>query len=99
VLTSAGYLSIVSLTELPRLSKGKGIKLLNIPAKNKNQEKIIALNLLQAETDIIKIYVGKRHLTLKARDIEAYKGERSRRGQKLPRGFQNVDRMVVTRDM
>jgi topoisomerase-4 subunit A len=99
VLTSAGYLSIVSLTELPRLSKGKGVKLLNIPAKNNNQEKIIALNLLQAETDIIKIYVGKRHLTLKARDIEAYKGERSRRGQKLPRGFQNVDRMVVTRDM
>ncbi len=99
VLTSAGYLSIVLLTELPRLSKGKGIKLLNIPAKNKNQEKIIALNLLQPETDIIKIYVGKRHLTLKARDIEAYTGERSRRGQKLPRGFQNVDRMLVTRDM
>ena len=98
VLTSAGYLSIVLLTELPRLSKGKGVKLLNIPAKNKNQEKIIALNLLQPETDIIKIYVGKRHLTLKARDIEAYTGERSRRGQKLPRGFQNVDRMLVTKD-
>ncbi|WP_069471309.1 DNA topoisomerase IV subunit A [Candidatus Marithrix sp. Canyon 246] len=98
VLTSAGYLSIVSLTELPRLSKGKGVKLLNIPAKNKNQEKIIALNQLQPETDIITIYVGKRHLTLKARDIEAYTGERSRRGQKLPRGFQNVDRMLVTKD-
>jgi topoisomerase-4 subunit A len=99
VLTNAGYLSIVSLTELPRLTKGKGVKLLNIPAKNKDQEKVIALSLLKPETDIIQIHVGKRHLTLKARDIEAYTGARSKRGQKLPRGFQKVDRMVVMRDM
>jgi topoisomerase-4 subunit A len=99
VLTNAGYLSIVSLTELPRLSKGKGVKLLNIPAKNKDQEKIIALRLLKPETDVIQIHVGKRHLTLKARDIEAYTGARSKRGQKLPRGFQKVDRMVIMRNM
>ena len=39
--------------------------------------------------------MGKRHLTLKERDIEAYTMERSRRGQKLPRGFQKVDRIEV----
>ncbi len=96
VVTSAGYLSIVPVSELPRLPKGKGVKLLNIPAKSqKEKEKIVALTLLNPTTDILTIYVGKRHLTLKARDIEAYTMERSRRGQKLPRGFQKVDRIEV----
>jgi len=96
VITSAGYLSIVPVSELPCLPKGKGVKLLNIPAKSqKEKEIVIALNLLNPITDILTIYAGKRHLTLKERDIEAYTGERSRRGQKLPRGFQKVDRLEV----
>ena len=37
----------------------------------------------------------KRKLTLKASDIEHYRGERGRRGNKLPRGLQRVDRIVV----
>ena len=97
VITSAGYLSIVALTELPRLSKGKGVKLLNIPAKSK--ETVVSLTRLNPATDILTLYVGKRHLTLKERDIEAYTMERSRRGQKLPRGFQKVERVEVEKAM
>jgi len=97
VVTSAGYLSIVPVSELPSLPKGKGVKLLNIPAKSKvEKEKVVALTLLNPITDILTLHVGKRHITLKERDIEAYTGERSRRGQKLPRGFQKVDRVEVT---
>jgi len=96
VITSAGYLSIVPVSELPRLPRGKGVKLLNIPAKSKNEiETVVALKLINPTSDILTLYVGKRHLTLKERDIEAYTGERSRRGQKLPRGFQKVDRIEV----
>lgn len=96
VITSAGYLSIVPVSELPRLPRGKGVKLLNIPAKSRNdKETVVALILLNPTIDIFKLYVGKRHLTLKKRDIEAYTGERSRRGQKLPRGFQKVDGVDV----
>ncbi|KHD03554.2 DNA topoisomerase IV subunit A [Candidatus Thiomargarita nelsonii] len=96
VITSAGYLSIVPVSELPRLPRGKGVKLLNIPAKSKNErETVVALKLIKPTTDILTLYVGKRHLTLKERDIEAYTGERSRRGQKLPRGFQKVDRLEI----
>jgi len=96
VITSAGYLSIVPVSALPRLARGKGVKLLNIPAKSKNErETVVALKLIKPTTDILTLYVGKRHLTLKERDIEAYTGERSRRGQKLPRGFQNVDRLEI----
>jgi topoisomerase-4 subunit A len=98
VVTSEGYLSIVSVSELPILPKGKGVKLLNIPAKNKN-EKVIALTLLDPTKDQLILHVGKRHLTLKVRDIEAYTIERRRRGQKLPRGFQNVNRLEVIREV
>ena len=38
---------------------------------------------------------GKRTLTLKAADLEHYSGERGRRGNKLPRGFQKVDEVAV----
>jgi topoisomerase-4 subunit A len=94
VLTDAGYLSIVPLTELPYLPKGKGVKLLNIPAKS--TEKVIHLQLLKPASQILTLYVGKRYMTLKERDIEAYTGERSRRGFKLPKGFQQVDRIEIT---
>jgi topoisomerase-4 subunit A len=33
---------------------------------------------------------------LKVSDLEAYRGERARRGQRLPRGFQRVDRIELT---
>jgi len=93
VVTSAGYLSIVSIAELPKLPKGKGVKLLNIPAKNKD-ETVVILKLLKL-TDTLTLYSGKRHLILRNRDIESFTCERSRRGQKLPRGFQKVDRIVI----
>ncbi len=96
VVTSAGYLSIVSIAELPKLPKGKGVKLLNIPAKNKD-ETVIILKLLElTTTDTLTLYSGKRHLILRNRDIESFTCERSRRGQKLPQGFQKVDRIVIT---
>lgn len=91
-ITSEGYLAIIALEELPYLSKGKGVKLLNIPAKS--QEKITHLALLGKGTELV-LHTGKRHLTLKERDIDFYKIERSRRGHKLPRGFQVVERLEV----
>ena len=43
----------------------------------------------------LTVHSGKRHLTLKAKDIEHYLGERGRRGSKLPRGFQRVDKLTA----
>ena len=39
----------------------------------------------------VRLYSGKRYLNLRAADLNAYEGERGRRGNKLPRGFQKVD--------
>jgi len=57
---------------------------------------LLALAVL-ASGDELTVYSGKRHLTLKAGDLEHYRGERGRRGNKLPRGFQKVDSVAVVR--
>jgi len=36
-------------------------------------------------------------LNLKIDDLEHYRGERARRGLKLPRGFQKVDKVELER--
>ncbi|EIJ41829.1 DNA topoisomerase IV, A subunit, proteobacterial [Beggiatoa alba B18LD] len=92
VITNEGYLMVVDLNELPRLAKGKGVKLLNIPANS--SEKIKHLQLLALNSTII-LYTDKRHLTLKPRDVTFYQGERARRGFKLPRGFQQIEQIEI----
>ncbi len=41
------------------------------------------------------IHAGKRHFSLKGEDLDHFRGERGRRGNKLPRGLQKVDRIEV----
>lgn len=84
------------LRELPRLAKGKGNKIIGIPPARvaERQEFVVALAVLGAQ-DSITIHAGKRHHNLKPADLEHYAGERGRRGNKLPRGFQNVDGIEV----
>ena len=43
----------------------------------------------------LTLHAGRRHLTLKATDLEHYQGSRGKRGHKLPRGLQKVSEMEV----
>ena len=45
----------------------------------------------------LTVLAGRRHLTLRARDLEAYSGARTNRGRLLPRGLQRVDSMEAGR--
>ncbi len=92
VLSSEGRLLVFPVADLPQLAKGKGNKLMNIAADE--HEVVIALATL-AEGQKLVIHAGSRHVTLKRSDLEVYRGERGRRGAKLPRGFQKVDGMQV----
>ena len=47
------------------------------------------------EADSLVVHSGKRYLVMKAKDLEHYRGERGRRGHKLPRGFQKVDKLGI----
>ncbi|MGL6029060.1 MAG: DNA gyrase C-terminal beta-propeller domain-containing protein, partial [Legionella sp.] len=95
--TSVGRLLMFSLTELPELSRGKGNKLISIPSAkaSSREEYIIDLRILSA-ADSLTVHAGKRHFTLKGADLAHYQGERGRRGNRLPRGLQNVTHLQVT---
>ncbi len=92
--SSAGHLLIFPVAELPILGRGKGQKILQIPsAKVKSREEVmVAITVLGPESDL-RVYAGSRHVTLKEDDQEHYVGDRARRGLKLPRGFQRVERL------
>ena len=88
-ISSDGRLLLFPVQELPRLPKGKGNKIIDLPGK----ERLIALTLAPPERSLI-LTAGKRDMKLKRADLEGYIGERGRRGKPLPRGFQRVERVV-----
>lgn len=92
VATTAGRLLVFPLSQLPELARGKGNKLIDIPAARRKDgsEKVAGLCVLAGEQPL-QVVVGKRTLTLKPVDLAGYEGERGRRGRALPRGFQRVD--------
>ncbi len=96
VVTREGHLLVSSLRDIPQLAKGKGVKFINIPAARfaKHEEFVIATACVPQGKSLM-VYAGQRHLNLKTADLQHYKGERSRRGLKLPRGFQRVDRLEI----
>ena len=79
-------LLICALAELPRLARGKGNRLIAIPAQRaqEREEYLLAAEVLGAQDGLV-IHAGKRHLTLNPADLIHYQGERGRRGLKLPR--------------
>lgn len=94
--TSVGRLLIFSIKELPELSRGKGNKLISIPAaKSVSREEYIVDIQVLSKNDSLTVHAGKRHFTLKGADLEHYQGERGRRGNRLPRGLQNVTQLQV----
>lgn len=89
-VSSGGRLLVFPVQELPRLSKGKGNKIIDLTS----DERLTALALLPSARNLI-LTAGKRDLKLKPADLEGYAGERGRRGKPLPRGFQRVERIAV----
>ncbi len=94
--SSEGRLLIFPLAELPVMGKGKGIKIINIPkARIADRSELVIALLVFNESESLMVHSGKRYLTLKFADLDHYKGERARRGHKLPRGFQKIDRVEL----
>ena len=95
-ITNEGRMLVFPIRFLPRLVKGKGNKIISIPSARvaERAEFVVAVEVLNSNDSLI-IFSGKRHHNLKPSDLAHYSGERGRRGNKLPRGFQNVDRIEV----
>jgi topoisomerase IV subunit A len=96
VISNEGRMLVFPLKDLPVLAKGKGNKIINIPsARAASREEIVSQLTIVPEGANVVLHAGKRKLTLSQKDIEHYRGERGRRGSKLPRGLQRVDMVEV----
>ncbi|GHS82875.1 DNA topoisomerase 4 subunit A [Pseudomonas sp. PAGU 2196] len=95
-VTTEGRLLVFKVSDLPQLGKGKGNKIIGVPGDRvASREEFVTDLAVMAEGATLVLQAGKRTLSLKADDLEHYKGERGRRGSKLPRGFQRVDGLQV----
>ncbi|SDO20604.1 DNA topoisomerase IV subunit A [Halomonas shengliensis] len=93
-VSNEGRLLLFPLADLPEMAKGKGNKMLDIPGpRAARREEFVRDLVVLPEGAALVVHAGKRHLTLKADDLAYYRGERGRRGSKLPRGLQKVDRL------
>lgn len=96
-ITSAGRMLIFPAQDLPVLSKGKGNKIITIPAANaKDRSELLTKLLLISDQASLEFYSGKRKIVLKSEDLQKFRAERGRKGSTLPRGLHtNLEIMVV----
>jgi topoisomerase-4 subunit A len=91
-VTNEGRMLVIPASDLPELTRGKGNKIIGVPAKAVADRSEFVVDILAVpEGGKVRLNSGKRYLILKAADMNAYEGERGRRGNRLPRGFQKVD--------
>ena len=95
-ITAAGRMLLFPVADLPQLSKGKGNKIVSIPAAQaaSGEDKLVWLLVLPPQTSLT-LYVGKRKLTLRPEELQKFRAERGRKGTLLPRGLQRIDRVEV----
>ncbi len=94
VTSNRGRLLIFPVSELPQLSKGKGNKLIQIPTKEMKSGKEFVVSIcVLFDSQNLKVTAGKRHLTIKFQDLTNYMGTRARRGNLLPKGYQNLSKI------
>jgi len=96
IISNEGRMLIFPVNSLPSLSRGKGSKMINIlKVKATHREEFVTmLQIIPLQSAVI-LHAGKRKLMLKVTDLAHYQGERGRRGNKLPRGLQRVDKIEV----
>lgn len=95
-ISNEGRMLVFPVSELPKLAKGKGNKILSIAsARAASREEYLKILAVVPADSGVTLVAGKRKMTIKAADLAHYVGERGRRGNKLPRGLQRIDELLV----
>ncbi|MGJ0628005.1 DNA topoisomerase IV subunit A [Xenorhabdus bovienii] len=95
-ITKEGRMLMFPVADLPQLSKGKGNKIVSIPAAQAaSGEDMLSWLLVLPVQSSITLYFGKRKLLLRPEDLQKFRAERGRKGTSLPRGLQRVERIEV----
>ncbi|MDH5786191.1 MAG: DNA topoisomerase IV subunit A [Chromatiales bacterium] len=91
-VSNEGRLLAFPIRDLPQMARGKGNKIIGISsAKLMTREEFVVGVAVVQQGGSLTLNAGKQHMSLKYADLEHYMGERGRRGNKLPRGYQRVD--------
>lgn len=95
-ISNDGRLLMFNASALPALTSGKGNKIMGInKAKTDEDKECMTHIVILSESSSLTLTAGRRSLTLKPKELLHYHGERGRRGNKLPRGFQRVEAVSV----
>ena len=86
-VSTDGRMLVFDLEELPQMSKGTGNKIIALPTGGKVQ---LAGVCVVEPGQGVKIRSANRHMTVKAADLDEYRGARGRRGTALPRGWRSI---------
>ena len=92
ILSSAGRLLCIALSELPILNKGKGNKLIQLESEDQILD-LLTFNL----DDTIQLLAGQKKLKLKGNDLLQFIGKRASKGQLLTRTYQKANRLLIQR--
>ena len=96
IVSNTGHLLVFPADQLPEMAKGKGNKMMSIVAAKAaaREEFVRDLIVLPPNTTLV-VYAGQRKRCLSSDELDAYRGERGRRGRLLPKGFQKVKRLDI----
>ncbi|MHB8346551.1 MAG: DNA topoisomerase IV subunit A [Acidiferrobacterales bacterium] len=91
-VTIRGNMLVFMVAEMPRMERGKGEKILNIPGSRvAKREEYLAGVAVFREGQSLVLRTSKGELVLRpGKNIDQYIGERALRGSRLPRGHQEV---------
>ena len=93
--TTSGYLLLIDLKDLPAQSKGKGVKLISIPAKAwAAGERLLAPVALPREGKLL-VHTERSYTRLRGDALLPHLGERARRGVKVSKNYQKIRRLEV----
>lgn len=94
--SSSGYLLVISLRDLPLLSKGKGNKLISLKKGGLGiADETLLFAAIISQDEALLVQAGKKFKAIKGAELEEYRGERGKRGKLLPKGFQHVTGLEI----
>ena len=86
LVTNNQYLILSKLDDIPILTKGKGVKLINIP-KSEDSEKVIFSGVIRAGQRLEISAENKRSKYIEFKELQPYIMTRTRRGKKIEQKF------------
>ena len=91
IVSNIGRMLLFKVSELAQLSKGKGNKMISISSDKaiQREEYVVGLCVIKHD-ETAELVSDKKTVSVTYKELENYRGDRGRRGVKLPRALQKI---------